>query len=61
VLISKLTSLEAASITTIVDAVHQELKAHKIKKNAIEARIKEIGEKCKEKRVWVLKPGVVGS
>ena len=32
------------------------LKAEKVKKNSIEAKIKEIAEKCKTQKVWVLKP-----
>lgn len=38
-----------------MEMVYQELKAHKVKKNAIEAKVREIGEKHKEKKVWVLK------
>jgi len=55
-LMTKITSLQAASLTSLVEIVYQELKAHKVKKNAIEAKVREIGEKCKDKKVWILKP-----
>lgn len=51
--------MQANSLPFIVEMVYQELKAHKVKKNAIEAKIKEIGEKDKEKKFWVLKEGPV--
>lgn len=34
------------------------MKVHKVKKNAIEAKVREVGEKCKEKKVWIVKPAV---
>ncbi|KAF8631437.1 hypothetical protein AX17_005114 [Amanita inopinata Kibby_2008] len=55
-LLSKITTLQAASITYLVEAIYQELRIHKVKKNAIEAKVREVGEKCKEKKVWVIKP-----
>lgn len=57
-LLTKITSLATGSITFLVETVYQELRAHKVKKNAIEAKIKEVGEKCKEKKVWVIKEEV---
>ena len=57
-LLEKITAIQASSITFLVDTIHRDLNAHKVKKNAIEAKIKEVGEKCKEKKVWVLKPNV---
>ena len=42
----------------IVETVHRELQAHKVKKNAIEAKVREVGEKCKEKKVWIVKADV---
>ena len=57
-LLTKISSLQAASMTFLVEAIYQELRVHKVKKNAIEAKVKEVGEKCKEKKVWVIKQGV---
>ncbi|PFH52405.1 hypothetical protein AMATHDRAFT_74199 [Amanita thiersii Skay4041] len=54
-LLSKITSLQAGSITYLVEAIYQELRVHKVKKNAIEAKVREVGEKCKERKVWVIK------
>lgn len=47
-----------ASFVLLVETIYQELKAHKVKKIAIEAKIREVGEKCKEKKVWVVKPAL---
>lgn len=54
-LLTKITTLQAASITFLVETIYQELRVHKVKKNAIEAKVREVGEKCKERRVWVVK------
>jgi chromatin assembly factor 1 subunit A len=54
-LIEKITALQATSLTFLVDSIHRDLTAHKVKKNAIESKIKEVGEKCKEKKIWVIK------
>ena len=48
--------LATGSLLGIIEAVHRELQVHKVKKNAIEAKIREIGEKCKERKIWVVKP-----
>lgn len=45
-----------ASFVLLVETIYQELKTQKVKKVAIEAKIREVGEKCKEKKVWVVKP-----
>jgi chromatin assembly factor 1 subunit A len=58
VLLSKIESLATGSLITIVETVYQELKVHKVKKNAIESKVREIGEKCKEKKVWVVRTEV---
>ncbi|KIM80821.1 hypothetical protein PILCRDRAFT_822100 [Piloderma croceum F 1598] len=57
-LVSKIAALETSNITFLVESIYQELRPHKVKKNAIEAKIKEVGEKCKEKKVWIIKPSV---
>ncbi|PPQ75499.1 hypothetical protein CVT24_013356, partial [Panaeolus cyanescens] len=60
-LLQKIHNLQASSITALVETIYQELKEHKIKKNAIEAKIREVSEKCKEKKVWIVKPALMVS
>jgi hypothetical protein len=57
-LVSKINALATSNITFLVESIYQDLRTHKVKKNAIEAKVKEVGEKCKEKKVWIVKPGV---
>lgn len=60
VLLSKIKELNTGSLAVIVEGVYKELNAV-IKKNAIEAKIREIGEKSKDggnAKVWVVKPEV---
>ncbi|TDL27563.1 hypothetical protein BD410DRAFT_740732 [Rickenella mellea] len=54
-LINKINSLATGNLTGIVESIYQDLKNHKVKKNAIEAKVREIGEKCKFKKVWIVK------
>jgi chromatin assembly factor 1 subunit A len=55
VLLSKINTAQAVNLTVLVEAVSQELREHKVKKNAIEAKIREVGEKCKVRKFWVVK------
>ncbi|KAF8655980.1 hypothetical protein AX16_002840 [Volvariella volvacea WC 439] len=57
-LLSKITALQAPSLTFLVEALYQDLRVHKVKKNAIEAKVREVGERCKERKVWVIKPDI---
>ena len=57
-LFNQINRLATSSLSYIVETLHQELKEHKVKKNSIEAKIREVGEKCKERKVWVVKPEV---
>lgn len=57
-LLARIDALATSSLLGIVDTVHRELQVHKVKKNAIEAKVREVGEKCKEKKVWVVKADV---
>lgn len=41
--------------------MYQDLKTHKVKKNAIEAKVKEVGEKCSVKKIWKVKDEVLVS
>ncbi|KAG6919970.1 hypothetical protein DXG01_013319 [Tephrocybe rancida] len=56
--LQKIASLQTGSINFLVEAIHRDLREHKVKKNMIEAKVKEVGEKCKEKKFWVVKPGI---
>ncbi len=55
-LLNKISELKMPRFILLVEAIYQELKVHKVKKIAIEAKSREVGEKCKEKEVWVVKP-----
>lgn len=56
-LISTITTLATANLTFIVESIHQELRTHKVKKNAIEAKVREVAEKSKEKKIWIISEG----
>ncbi|TFY68897.1 hypothetical protein EVG20_g3365 [Dentipellis fragilis] len=53
-LMNKIASLGTSSLAVLVDSIHQDLKAHKVKKNAIEVKVREICAKDSRK-VWVVK------
>ncbi|KAL1947649.1 hypothetical protein VTO73DRAFT_13373 [Trametes versicolor] len=57
-LLTRIEELATSSLHCIVETVHHELQAHKVKKNAIEAKVREVGEKSKERKVWVVRPDV---
>ena len=59
VLLNKITQLQASSINALVESVYLDLREHKVKKTAIESKLREVGEKCKEKKVWVVKPALI--
>ena len=52
-LVAKINELATGSIVLIVETLYQELKDHKVKKNSIEAKVKELA--VKKGRVWVAK------
>lgn len=58
VLLSKIDTLATGSFMLIVESVWQDLKPFKVTKGAIDAKIREVGEKCKEKKIWIVKPEV---
>lgn len=58
-LIQKITSLATSNLTFIVESVYQDLKDQKVKKNAIEAKVREISEKSQ--KLWVVKQDVLVS
>jgi len=61
-LLAKITDLATPSLTLLVESIYQDLRIHKVKKNAIEAKVREVGEKSKDKKAWVVKQAIqVGS
>ncbi|KZV69641.1 hypothetical protein PENSPDRAFT_735220 [Peniophora sp. CONT] len=53
---TKVSQMNTGSLPLLVDAVYQDLKVHKVKKNAIEAKIREVCAKSKGGgAVWALK------
>ncbi|KIJ17461.1 hypothetical protein PAXINDRAFT_175905 [Paxillus involutus ATCC 200175] len=57
-LLTKITDLATPSLTFLVESIYQDLRVHKVKKNAIEAKVREVGEKSKDKKIWVVKQAV---
>ncbi|KAI0361890.1 hypothetical protein OH77DRAFT_1499732 [Trametes cingulata] len=66
-LLARIEALATSSLQCIVETVHRELLAQqqsgqgqgqKVKKNAIEAKVREVGEKCRERKVWVVRAEV---
>ncbi|KZT65485.1 hypothetical protein DAEQUDRAFT_525269 [Daedalea quercina L-15889] len=58
VLLAKINTLATSSLAYIVEVVYQDLREQRVKKNAIEAKVKEVGEKSKAQKIWVVKPEV---
>lgn len=52
-LITRINELATGSIVLIVETLYQELKDNKVKKNSIEAKVRELA--VKKGRVWVAK------
>ncbi|KAK1232998.1 hypothetical protein PQX77_003912 [Marasmius sp. AFHP31] len=59
VLLDKVNTLQSSNVTLLVETVYQELRAHKVKKNAIEAKIKEVAVRDREKKYWVVRENAV--
>ncbi|KAL6309063.1 hypothetical protein BKA93DRAFT_821888 [Sparassis latifolia] len=60
-LLERIGSLATPSLPFIIETIYNELKEQRVKKNAIEAKVRELAEKCREKKVWVVKPDVKAS
>ncbi|KAF7338435.1 hypothetical protein MVEN_02069300 [Mycena venus] len=54
-LLDKITTSATASLPILIDTIYQDLRDHKVKKNSIEAKVREVAEKCKVKKVWIVK------
>ncbi|KAJ7694195.1 chromatin assembly factor 1 subunit A-domain-containing protein [Mycena rosella] len=54
-LLTKITTAQTASLPILIDTIYQDLRDHKVKKNSIEAKVREVAEKCKVKKVWIVK------
>lgn len=62
-LLAKIKELDTGNLTFIVETVYKELSTQKagVKKNAIEVKVREVGEKSKDSgsaKVWVVKRDV---
>jgi chromatin assembly factor 1 subunit A len=57
-LVSKIDALATGSLNAIVDSIYLDLRTQKVKKNAIEAKVREVSEKHKERKVWVVREDV---
>ncbi|KAI0831100.1 hypothetical protein BC628DRAFT_1352269 [Trametes gibbosa] len=57
-LLARIDALATSSLHCIVETVYRELQAHRVKKNAIEAKVREVGEKSRERKVWVVRAEV---
>lgn len=57
-LLTKISQLQASSITSLVESIYLDLREFKVKKVSIEAKVREVGEKCKDKKVWIVKPNL---
>ncbi|KAI0670574.1 hypothetical protein C8Q78DRAFT_1145923 [Trametes maxima] len=57
-LLARIEALATSSLQCIVETVHRELQGHRVKKNAIEAKVREVGEKSRERKVWVVRADV---
>lgn len=60
-LADKIAALATGNLTWLIESLYQDLKVHKVKKNSIEAKVREIGEKCVIKKIWVVREDVLVS
>ncbi|KAI6036535.1 chromatin assembly factor 1 subunit A-domain-containing protein [Pisolithus microcarpus] len=56
-LLAKITTLATPSLNFLVESIYQDLRIHKVKKGAIEAKVREVSEKSKDK-VWVVREAI---
>jgi chromatin assembly factor 1 subunit A len=56
ILVARINELATGSIVLIVETLYQELKDHKVKKNSIEAKVRELA--VKKGKVWVAKQDI---
>ncbi|KAL5533009.1 hypothetical protein ACEPAF_4783 [Sanghuangporus sanghuang] len=55
----KVASLNSGNLTWLVESLYQDLRPHRVKKNAIEAKVREDCEKCPVRKVWIVKEDVL--
>lgn len=58
-LLSKIDSLHAPTVTYLVEEIFKELRSQNVRKNSIEVKVREVAERCREKKYWVVKPGIM--
>ena len=72
VLTEKIGNLSSGNLTWLIETVYQELRTHpatapngipslKVTKAAVEAKVREISEKCRVKKVWIVKEDILVS
>jgi chromatin assembly factor 1 subunit A len=54
-LCDKVAQMRTGSLPVLVDAIYQDLRVHKVKKNAIEAKIREVCSKDARGAIWAIK------
>lgn len=59
--LSKITELETGSFVLLVETIYEALKPNKVTKAAVEAKIREVGEKDKVKKKWVVRSAFADS
>ncbi|KAF7322840.1 hypothetical protein HMN09_00063400 [Mycena chlorophos] len=59
-LLDRINSMQQSSLPILIDTIYQGLRAHNVKKNSIEVKVREVAEKCKFKKVWVVKENFQG-
>ncbi|KAL5490433.1 hypothetical protein ACEPAI_5266 [Sanghuangporus weigelae] len=55
----KVASLNSGNLTWLVESLYQDLRPHRVKKNAIEAKVREDCEKCPVRKIWIVKEDVL--
>ncbi|KAF4576838.1 hypothetical protein EYR36_004818 [Pleurotus pulmonarius] len=58
-LLSKIDSLHAPTVTYLVEEIYKELRSRNVRKNSIEVKVREVAERCREKKYWVVKSGII--
>lgn len=59
--LSKIAELETGSFVLLVETIYEALKPNKVTKAAVEAKIREVGEKDKVKKKWVVRSAFADS
>lgn len=58
-LADKVSTLATGNLSWLIESLYQDLKAHKVKKVSIDAKVREVVEKCPSKKIWVVKGDIL--